>query len=41
MIDKLSWDGQKKALDVGTGNGGCAIKVAKKFPDSTVTGIDY
>ena len=41
MIDKLSWDGQEKALDIGTGNGGCAIKVARKFQDSTVTGIDY
>ena len=41
MIDKLSWDGQGKALDIGTGSGGCAIKVAKKFPNSKVAGIDY
>ena len=41
MIDKLSWNGQVKAIDIGTGSGGCAIKVAKKFPNSKVRGIDY
>lgn len=41
MIDKLSWNGQGKALDIGTGNGACAIKVAKKFSNSKVMGIDY
>ncbi|MCK4732097.1 MAG: class I SAM-dependent methyltransferase, partial [Methanophagales archaeon] len=41
MIDKLSWNGEGKALDIGTGSGACAIKVAKKFPNSKVTGIDY
>jgi ubiquinone/menaquinone biosynthesis C-methylase UbiE len=40
MIDKLSWNGEGKALDIGTGSGACAIKVAKKFPNSKVTGID-
>jgi len=41
MIDKLSWNGEGKALDIGTGSGACAIKVAKKFQNSKVTGIDY
>lgn len=41
MIDKLSWTGEGKALDIGTGSGACAIKVAKKFRNSKVTGIDY
>ena len=40
MIDKLSWNGQGNALDIGTGSGGCTVKVAKKFPNSKVTGID-
>ena len=40
MIDKLSWNGQGKALDIGTGSGACAVKVAKEFPNSKVTGID-
>lgn len=28
-------------LDIGCGNGAFAIKVAKKFPNSIVTGVDY
>jgi methylase of polypeptide subunit release factors len=40
MIDKLSWNGEGKALDIGTGSGACAVKVAKKFPNSKITGID-
>jgi len=40
VVDKLSWDGEGKALDIGTGSGACAVKVAKKFLNSKVTGID-
>ena len=41
VVDKLDWDGQGKALDVGTGNGPVAILLAKKYPNCTVKGIDY
>ncbi len=41
LIDKLDWDGQGKALDIGTGSGGVAIKLAKKYSNSTIIGIDY
>ena len=41
LINKLGWDGQGKALDIGTGSGGVAIKVAKKYPDTTIVGVDY
>ncbi len=41
VIQKLTWDGQGKALDVGTGAGALAIKLAKKFPESNEYGIDY
>ena len=41
VLDKLSWDGQGKALDIGTGSGPLAIMVAKKYPHTEVTGIDY
>lgn len=40
-IQKLSWNGKGKALDVGTGAGALAIELAKKFPESSVVGIDY
>ncbi|MFX1241835.1 MAG: class I SAM-dependent methyltransferase [Promethearchaeota archaeon] len=41
VIQKLPWNGQGKALDVGTGAGALAIKLAKKFPESEIYGIDY
>jgi ubiquinone/menaquinone biosynthesis C-methylase UbiE len=41
LVDKLQWDGQGKALDVGTGSGRIAVSVAKKHPSAHVTGIDY
>ena len=41
VIQKLPWNGQGKALDVGTGAGALAIELAKRFPESEVRGIDY
>ena len=41
VSQKLPWNGQGKALDVGTGSGGLAIKLAKQNPQSRVWGIDY
>jgi ubiquinone/menaquinone biosynthesis C-methylase UbiE len=37
----LKWNGVGKALDIGTGSGPVAILLAKKYPSSTVKGIDY
>jgi len=41
VINHLQWNGKGKALEVGTGAGGLAIQIAKRFPDSEVRGIDY
>lgn len=41
VVDKLAWDGQGNALDIGTGAGALAISIARKYPNAKVTGIDY
>ena len=41
LLDKLEWDGQGKALDIGTGSGRVAIYLAKRYPLAHVVGIDY
>ena len=41
VIHKLPWNGHGKALDIGTGAGALAIELAKRFPESSVWGIDY
>jgi ubiquinone/menaquinone biosynthesis C-methylase UbiE len=41
VLDKIPWDGKGKALDVGCGNGALAIKLARRYPEARVTGIDY
>ncbi|HML23217.1 MAG TPA: class I SAM-dependent methyltransferase [Aggregatilinea sp.] len=40
VLDYLSWDGEGKALDIGTGNGPLAIRLAQKYPHANVVGID-
>ena len=41
VVSSLDWNGQGKALDIGCGNGALTVKVAKKFVDAQVTGIDF
>ncbi|PEJ60092.1 SAM-dependent methyltransferase [Bacillus sp. AFS002410] len=41
IVSKVNWDGNGKILDIGTGSGSLIIKLAKAFPKSTLTGIDY
>jgi SAM-dependent methyltransferase len=41
VLDYLKWDGNGNTLDIGCGNGPLAIKLAKTYPKSHVTGIDY
>jgi ubiquinone/menaquinone biosynthesis C-methylase UbiE len=40
VIDRLPWQGDGRALDIGTGNGALAIELAKRFPSSEVVGVD-
>ncbi|KXO06255.1 methyltransferase type 11 [Bacillus thuringiensis] len=41
IVAKVNLDGKGKILDIGTGNGSLIIKLAKAFPKSFLTGIDY
>ena len=41
VLEHLFWDGDGRALDIGTGNGPLAIRIAKKYPGAQVIGIDY
>ncbi len=41
VLDRLEWDGEGTALDIGCGNGALAVRLAKKYPGAQVTGIDY
>jgi SAM-dependent methyltransferase len=41
VLDHLKWQGKGKALDIGCGNAALVIKLAKKYPQALVTGIDY
>jgi SAM-dependent methyltransferase len=40
LVDHIDWDGRGKALDIGCGSGALSIRLAKKYPGATVTGID-
>lgn len=41
VLDHLDWQGNGKAIDIGCGNAALAIRLAKKYPNATATGIDY
>ncbi len=41
VLANLDWNGKGKALDIGCGNGALTIKLAQKYPEAQVIGIDY
>lgn len=41
VLDHLAWDGSGAALDIGTGNGPLAIRLARQYPAARVTGLDF
>jgi SAM-dependent methyltransferase len=41
LLSYIQWDGKGSVLDIGCGSGALSIKLAKKFPDAKITGIDY
>lgn len=41
LVSQIDWDGKGKALDIGCGSGALTIKLAKKYNEASITGIDY
>lgn len=41
LFSHIEWDGKGKALDIGCGGGALTIRLAKKYREACITGIDY
>ncbi len=41
VMDHLEWNGDGRVLDIGCGNAALTIKVAKKYPNAQIVGVDY
>jgi SAM-dependent methyltransferase len=41
VLDHLQWHGEGRAIDIGCGDAPLTIKLAKRFPEAQVVGIDY
>jgi SAM-dependent methyltransferase len=41
ILKRIDWDGTGRAIDIGCGNGALGIRVAKKYRNAQVIGIDY
>ncbi len=39
--DRIVWDGEGKALDIGCGSGALTIDLAKKYGNAEIIGLDY
>lgn len=40
VVERLHWDGNGRAIDIGCGNGPLAIRVAKRHAGAEVVGVD-
>jgi SAM-dependent methyltransferase len=41
LLSHFDWDGEGHMVDIGCGNGAVSIKLAKKYPEATIVGVDY
>lgn len=41
LISRIQWNGSGRVLDIGCGSGALSVRLAKKYKDATITGIDY
>jgi SAM-dependent methyltransferase len=40
LLDRVEWTGQGKVLDIGCRNGQLTVRLAKRYPQVQVTGMD-
>jgi SAM-dependent methyltransferase len=40
LVSRLEWDGRGQALDIGCGSGALSIRLALKYPEASITGVD-
>ena len=41
LMAQIDWDGNGKALDIGCGSAALVVKLAKKYGNARITGVDY
>lgn len=41
LLSHIHWSGKGKVLDIGCGSGSLSVKIATKYADAAVTGVDY
>jgi SAM-dependent methyltransferase len=41
ILERLKWDGNGRALDIGCGNGALSLRLAQAYLTAQVTGIDF
>ncbi len=41
ILSRLDWNGKGKAIDIGCGNAPLVIRLAQRYPEAQITGIDY
>jgi SAM-dependent methyltransferase len=41
VLSNLAWDGKGRAIDIGSGSGPLAVRLARRYPDARVVGVDY
>jgi ubiquinone/menaquinone biosynthesis C-methylase UbiE len=41
VVSHIEWDGSRKALDIGCGNGPLTVKLGQRYPKAGIVGVDF